>query len=408
MNCRFCGTLLRHEFIDLGNAPPSNSFLTPEQLTEPEIFYPLKLFVCDKCFLIQIHEYKKSKEIFSNEYPYYSSFSKSWLKHARNYMTMITERLQLTSKSLVIEIASNDGYLLQYFKEKSIPCLGIEPAGSTAAVARDKGIPVISEFFGARLAKQLADQDKKADLIIGNNVLAHVPDINDFVAGLKMVLKKEGVITLEFPHLMRLVEEKQFDTIYHEHYSYLSFYTVKQIFRENRLTLFDVEELSTHGGSLRIYARHAEKDNKPVADSVRILLDAEKTRGIKNIEFYQHFQSQADTVKYELLLFLITQKRSGKKVIAYGAAAKGNTLLNYCGVREDLISFVVDASPYKQGKFLPGSHIPVVSELLIRETQPDFILILPWNIKDEVMKQLEYVGTWGARFIVPIPKLTVI
>jgi len=407
MKCRFCNHELKHEFIDLVNSPPSNSFLTQEELNQPEGFFPLKLFVCERCFLVQIDEYKKSDEIFSDKYIYFSSFSKSWLEHAESYVEMITRRLQLTYKSYVVEIASNDGYLLQYFREKNIPCLGIEPAKKTAEVARNKGIEVITEFFGVKLAEELAKQGRLADLLVGNNVLAHVPDINDFVKGLKMVLKKDGVVTLEFPHLLQLVKENQFDTIYHEHFSYLSFHTVQRIFAAHGLHLFDVEELSTHGGSLRIYAKHREDGSKYMTSNVADLLDREKAAGMTTLAYYQDFQGKANVVKYSLLSFLLEQKKCGKKVVAYGAAAKGNTLLNYCGVKKDLIEFVADASPYKRGTFLPGSHIPVVSEDLIRKTRPHFVLILPWNIKDEIMEQLQYIKEWHAKFVIPIPKLSV-
>jgi SAM-dependent methyltransferase len=398
---------LTHEFIDLVNAPPSNSFLSPEELNEPEIFYPLKLFVCEKCFLVQIDEYKKSEEIFSDKYAYFSSFSSSWLEHARRYVEMISARLGLTEQSLVVEIGSNDGYLLQYFKEKNIPCLGIEPAKNTAEVARGKGIEVVTKFFGADLAAQLAKQDKKANLLLGNNVLAHVPDINDFVKGLKILLRKDGVITLEFPHLMRLIEENQFDTIYHEHFSYLSFLTVNLIFNKHGLVLFDVEELNTHGGSLRIYARQEEDRSHEISPSVKFLLDKESSVGMNDLSYYSDFQEKADKIKYDLLSFLLEQKREGKKVIAYGAAAKGNTLLNYCGIKKDLMKFVVDASPYKQGKFLPGSQLPVVEEDRIRELRPEYVIILPWNIKDEIMEQLSYIRDWGGKFVVSVPAVLI-
>ena len=407
MKCRFCNNPLTHEFIDLVNAPPSNSFLTKEQLNEPEVFYPLKLFVCDKCFLVQIDEYKKLDDIFNQDYAYFSSFSTSWLDHAKKYVDMIANRLGLSATSHVMEIASNDGYLLQYFKEKQIPCLGIEPSANTAQAAREKGVETLEEFFRADLAEKLSQKGKKADLIIGNNVLAHVPDINDFVKGLKIALKSGGVITMEFPHLMRLIEENQFDTIYHEHFSYLSFHTVGCIFAKHGLVLFDVEELITHGGSLRIYARHDEDESKSVTPNVADLLEKEAARGMQKLDYYLDFQQKADKVKYELLSFLIEQKRQGKKVVAYGAAAKGNTLLNYCGVKKDLIEFVVDVSPYKQGKFLPGSHIPVVAEKEIKITKPDYVLILPWNIKDEIMNQLNYIRNWGGKFVVAVPKLKV-
>jgi SAM-dependent methyltransferase len=408
MKCRFCQHKLTHEFIDLVNSPPSNSFLTKEQLNEPEVFYPLKLYVCDKCFLVQIDEYKKSDDIFNKEYAYFSSYSTSWLEHAKNYVDMITNRLRLDAESHVMEIASNDGYLLQYFMEKQIPCLGIEPSANTAQAAREKGVDTLEEFFGGKLAERLAQKGKKADLIIGNNVLAHVPDINDFVKGLKIALNPGGVVNMEFPHLMRLIEENQFDTIYHEHFSYFSFHTVRKVFAKHGLVLFDVEELATHGGSLRIYARHHEDESKPVMPNVAELLDKEAARGMLRLNYYLNFQQKADKVKHALLVFLLEQKKAGKKVAAYGAAAKGNTLLNYCGVKKDLIEFVVDASPHKQDKFLPGSHIPVVAEEEIKKTKPDYVLILPWNIKEEIMAQLDYIRAWEGKFVVPIPYVSVI
>jgi SAM-dependent methyltransferase len=381
--------------------------LSLDELSKPESYYPLKLFVCEKCFLVQIDEFKKSVEIFSDRYVYFSSFSTSWLEHARSYVEMIVARLGLNSRSLVVEIGSNDGYLLQYIKEKNIPCLGIEPAKSTAKVARGKGIEVISEFFGVILAEELALRGQKADLMVGNNVLAHVPDINDFVKGLKIALKSDGAITLEFPHLMRLIAENQFDTIYHEHFSYLSFYTVDRIFSEHGLTLFDVEELSTHGGSLRVYLKHQDDKSKEISPTVAALHEKETAGGMRELSHYQDFQEKANRIKYDLLSFLLTQKRQGKKVIAYGAAAKGNTLLNYCGIKDDLIEFVVDASPYKQGKFLPGSHIPVVHETEIERSQPEFVLVLPWNIKDEIEQQLSYIRNWDGKFVTAIPELNV-
>jgi cyclopropane fatty-acyl-phospholipid synthase-like methyltransferase len=408
VKCRFCQNELTHEFIDLVNAPPSNSFLSLEELNEPEVFYPLKLFVCEKCFLVQIDEYKNSEEIFSDKYAYFSSFSSTWLEHARQYVEMITPRLGLNKEAFVVEIGSNDGYLLQYFKEKNIQCLGIEPAKSTADAARDKGIEVITEFFDIKLAERLVKEGRKVDLIVGNNVLAHVPDINNFVDGLKILLEKNGVITLEFPHLMCLVEENQFDTIYHEHFSYLSFHTITRIFSEHGLVLFDVEELPTHGGSLRIYAGHHEDRSKELSANVKALHEKESAAGMGDLSYYLGFQDKADKVKYELLSFLLAQKREGKKVVAYGAAAKGNTLLNYCGIKKDLIQFVVDASPHKQGNFLPGSHIPVVDEGEIRKVKPDFVLILPWNIQAEIIQQLKYIREWGGNFLLPIPEPTVV
>jgi len=407
MNCRFCNNPLTHEFIDLVNAPPSNSFLTQEQLTEPEIFYPLRLFVCDQCFLVQIDEYKKSDEIFNQDYAYFSSYSKTWLDHANRYVEMIIDRFGYDGRSQIMEIASNDGYLLQYFQAKQIPVLGIEPASKVAKAAREKGIDTIIDFFGLKLAKQLVAQNRKADLIIGNNVLAHVPNINDFVKGLKIALNPGGVITMEFPHLMHLIEGNQFDTIYHEHFSYLSFHTVRRIFAKHGLILFDVEELPTHGGSLRIYAGHDDDESKPVTSNVADMMEKESAAGMLGLNYYLNFQKKADQVKYGLVSFLLEQKKRGKKVAAYGAAAKGNTLLNYCGIKKDLVEFVVDASPYKHGKFSPGSHIPVVKEHEITRFKPDYVLILPWNIKDEITQQLSYIRKWEGKFVVPIPRIRI-
>lgn len=408
MNCRFCGLEIKFEVMDLINSPPSNSFLTKEELDEPEPFFPLKIYVCNKCFLVQVDEYKKSNEIFNEKYAYYSSFSKTWLNHAKNYVGMIKNRFNLNERSLVIEIASNDGYLLQYFKEIGIPCLGVEPASNTATVAKQKGIEVIEDYFGVRLAQDLTAQNKKADLLVGNNVLAHVPNINDFVSGLKIVLKESGVITMEFPHLMQLIENNQFDTIYHEHFSYFSFLTVKKIFESHGLDLFDVEELPTHGGSLRIYAKHKGDNSKKLSERVNNLINIELSKKINKLEFYKNFQNEANKIKYDFLQFLVNNKLNGKKIIAYGAAAKGNTLLNYCGVKNDLIEFVVDASPHKQNKYLPGSHIPIVNEIEIKKLKPDFIIILPWNIKEEIMNQLNYAKEWGCKFVIPIPKVRIV
>ena len=408
MDCRFCKTPLQHVFIDLVNSPASNSYLTFQQLNEPETFYPLKVFTCHKCFLVQVDEYKKSDAIFDHDYAYFSSFSTSWLAHAKRYVETMVERFGLNSDSQVIEIASNDGYLLQYFVERTIPVLGIEPTANTAAVAIEKGIPSITRFFGVALANELVEQGTQADLLLGNNVLAHVPDIVDFVAGMKLVLKPTGVITVEFPHLLQLVENNQFDTIYHEHFSYLSFHTVSQIFESQGLIMFDVEELPTHGGSLRIYAKHQQDKTKAVSPNVAALLKKEVDTGLTRLDYYDGFPQKAFQVKVNLLDFLIAQKRSGKTVAAYGAAAKGNTLLNYCGVKNDLIDFVVDANPAKQNKFLPASHIPVVQEQVLREKQPDFVLILPWNLTDEITQQLAYIRDWGGQFVVPIPSVRVL
>jgi hypothetical protein len=407
MLCRFCRTPLHHEFIDLVNAPASNSFLSKEQLNEPEVFYPLKVFVCDSCFLVQVDEYKKSDAIFDSNYVYFSSYSTSWLAHAKQYTEMAAQRFGLTQKSLAVELASNDGYLLQYFVQRGVPVLGIEPTQNTAAVAREKGIETITEFFGTALARQLVEKGIKADLLLGNNVLAHVPDICDFVAGMTILLAPGGVITMEFPHLLQLVENNQFDTIYHEHFSYLSFYTVEKIFGCQGLTLFDVEEIPTHGGSLRIFARHTENSGLLVSDRVQKLREKEKDKGVNNLNYYKGFQLRALKVKLDSLEFLINAKKEGKVVTAYGAAAKGNTLLNYCGIKADLISFVADANPSKQNKFLPASHIPVVSESGIREIRPDYVIILPWNIKEEITRQLGYIREWEGKFVVFIPGLEI-
>lgn len=408
MQCRFCKTALTNVFIDLVNSPASNSFLTKEQLSEPETYFPLKVYTCHKCFLVQVDEYKKSDAIFDSNYVYFSSFSTSWLQHARKYTEMMTDRFGCNKNSLVIEVASNDGYLLQYFKEKEIPVLGIEPTANTAAAASEKGIDSVIDFFGVRLAKKLVSKNIKADLLLGNNVLAHVPDILDFVGGMKIILKEEGVITMEFPHLMQLVDNNQFDTIYHEHFSYLSFYTVKQIFESQGLVIFDVEELSTHGGSLRIFAKHIEDDGKGISKNVANLLEKESGKGLTGLTYYDHFQQKAFKIKLDITSFLIEQKRAGKKVAAYGAAAKGNTMLNYCGIKNDLIDFVVDANPNKQNKFLPGSHIAVVNELYLKAEKPDFVIIFPWNIKDEIIHQLSYIRDWGGKFVTAVPDLQIV
>jgi hypothetical protein len=408
MNCRFCKNELHDVFIDLINSPASNSFLSKEELNEPETFYPLKVYTCSKCFLVQVDEYKKSDAIFDSNYVYFSSYSKSWLAHAKKYTELMIERFKFDENSRVIEIASNDGYLLQYFKEKSVPVLGIEPTANTAQVSIEKGIENVVDFFGVRLATKLAAENKKADLLLGNNVLAHVPDIVDFVGGMKIILKDTGVITMEFPHLMQLVDNNQFDTIYHEHFSYLSFYTVKQIFESQGLEMFDVEEVPTHGGSLRIYAKHKEDGSKTVSDNVTNLLKKETDKGLATLAYYYNFQQKALKVKLDLTDFLIHQKRIGKKAAAYGAAAKGNTLLNYCGIKCDLVDFVVDANPHKQNKFLPASHIPVVNEQYLKDAKPDFVIILPWNLKDEITAQLNYISEWGGQFVIPIPELTIL
>ncbi|WP_419786132.1 methyltransferase domain-containing protein [Pseudodesulfovibrio sp.] len=405
MICRHCHTPLDHVFIDLGSQPPSNSFLSKPQLDEPEATYPLKIYTCPECFLVQVDEYKKSSEIFSEEYVYFSSYSTSWLEHARKYTDMAADRFGLGSESLVVEIASNDGYLLQYMKEKGIPCYGVEPSLATAEAAAQKGIESVTEFFGQTLAERLIGERGPVDLLIGNNVLAHVPDINDFVKGIAAILKKTGVATLEFPHLMRLVAENQFDTIYHEHFSYLSLNTVQRIFAKAGLRVFDVEELSTHGGSLRVFAC-PEAGDRPVSQRVTELLGREMELGMRRMSYYDCFQDAADRVRDDLLAFLKEQKKAGKSLAAYGAAAKGNTLLNYCGVSTDLIDFCVDASPHKQGLFMPGSHIPVLAPETLRERKPDYVMILPWNLTTEVVRGHGYIKDWGGIFFAAIPRLT--
>jgi len=408
MKCRHCGTHLTDVFLDLGFAPPSNAYLSEGALRAPEAYFPLKLFACNQCGLVQTEDYARADELFNGDYAYFSSVSQSWLAHARRYAEMITARLQLDANSLVIEVASNDGYLLRNFVSAGIPCVGIEPTDSTAQAAEQLGIPVLREFFGAELGRRLAAEDKRADLIAGNNVYAHVPDINDFTAGLKAALKPGGTITLEFPHLMRLIEQVQFDTVYHEHFSYLSLATVATVFRAAGLRVYDVEELPTHGGSLRVYGCHAEDTRGDSGHPARILA-AEASRGLSQFggETYRAFQARADAVKDGLLSFLLEQKRLGLKVAAYGAAAKGNTLLNYAGVKPDLLPYVCDAAPSKQGKYLPGSHIPIVSPHALVESRPDIVLILPWNIADEVTSQLAYIREWGGKFAVAVPAINV-
>ncbi|MBK6700302.1 MAG: methyltransferase domain-containing protein [Saprospiraceae bacterium] len=407
MNCRSCNTKVNHQILDLGFSPPSNSFLTLEQLSQPEIYFPLRMMFCEHCFLVQIDEFAKHEDIFNHEYHYFSSYSNSWLKHAKDYTEMMIQRFNLNGQHQVIEIASNDGYLLQYFKKKNIPVLGIEPTSNTAQISQNKGIETLVEFFGFKLAKDLVDKNIKADVLLGNNVLAHVPDINDFVSGMKLLLKKDGVITMEFPHLLQLVKNIQFDTIYHEHYSYLSCIAVQELFHRHDLELFDVEELDTHGGSLRIFVKHISDQTKKVSSFVTYILEKEQTYGLNNLKFYNNFQNKVDVVKNNFLDFLLKAAKEQKKVVAYGAAAKGNTFLNYCGVRKDLIQFIIDASPYKQNKFIPGAHIPVYSETLLKETKPDFILILPWNLKSEISTQLSYVGDWDCKFVVAVPELVI-
>ena len=404
--CRFCSTPLRHNFVDLGMSPLCESYLSADQLNQMEPFYPLHVYVCENCYLVQLEEYVSPEEIFS-EYAYFSSYADSWLQHVANYTDKMVDRFQLDEGSLVIEVASNDGYLLQYFVEKHIPVLGIEPAKNIAETAVKKGIPTLTEFFGKDLATQLAGENKQADLIAANNVLAQVPDLNDFVAGLKILLKPEGIITVEFPHLTRLVEENQFDTIYHEHFSYFSFTTAERIFAAHGMTLFDVELLPTHGGSLRIYARHVEDTSKSISDGVDKLKYQEQSVGITDMAYYRSFEEQVKETKRKILEFLIHTRQEGKTVVGYGAPGKGNTLLNYCGIRTDFLDYTVDRNPYKQGKYLPGTHIPIFGPERISETRPDFVLILPWNFKDEIMQQMDFIRDWGGQFVVPIPEVKI-
>lgn len=408
MKCRHCDAELTISFIDLGSAPPSNAYLTAQTLCMPEKWFPLRVLVCTECWLVQTEDFAGTAELFDADYAYFSSFSSTWLAHAEHYVADMTDRFGLNKASYIIEIAANDGYLLQYVAQRGIPCLGVEPTASTAAAARGKGITVIEDFFGVRLARELAAQGKQADLAVANNVLAHVPDINDFVAGFAVLLKPEGVATFEFPHLMRLVEENQFDTIYHEHFSYLFLHVVKRICEHNGLSVFDVEELSTHGGSIRVFAQRKDKGPHATSSHITELLQREAAAGMMAVGYYAGFQSKADKVKNDLLTFLIEVRRAGKKVAAYGAAAKGNTLLNYAGVRPDLLPFVSDRSPAKQGKFLPGSRIPIVTEQRIREDRPDYVIILPWNLLDEVVTQLSYIRKWGGRFVTAVPKLEIV
>ncbi len=407
MKCRHCNAELNLPLIDLGSAPPSNAYLTEQTMRMPEKWFPLRVLVCTECWLVQTEDYAGAEELFSADYAYFSSFSSSWLQHAHNYATEMAGRFSLNSSSCVIEVAANDGYLLQYFKANNIPCLGIEPTASTAAAARSKGIEVIEDFFGTRLAESIVSQGRQADLTAANNVLAHVPDINDFVSGFALLLKPAGVATFEFPHLLQLVKENQFDTIYHEHFSYLSLTAVNKIFAKNGLNIFDVEELPTHGGSLRVFAQRLDTGNRPVSARVKDILSGEADAGMETREFYTGFQQKADKVKDDFISFLINAKHSGKRVAAYGAAAKGNTLINYAGIRPDLISCVVDRNPAKQGKHLPGSRIPIVDESYIHSEKPDYVVILPWNLRSEVMVQLAYISEWEGRFVTAVPSLQV-
>jgi SAM-dependent methyltransferase len=393
--------------VDLGTSPLANSYLSKEDLNRMEPFYPLHVYVCSKCFLVQLPESESPEAIFG-EYAYFSSYSDSWLKHARDYTEMMIQRFKFHSKSHVIELASNDGYLLQYFQKRGVPVLGIEPAKNVAKVAQEAGIPTLIKFFDQTLAKELESEGKKADLIIGNNVLAHVPNLNNFVQGMKTLLKSQGVITMEFPHLMRLIEENQFDTIYHEHFSYFSFSTVTEVFARQGLRIFDVDELPTHGGSPRIYARHENDASKPIDPKVGELKRREEGKGYKDLVFYQSFGEKVKGTKRNLLEFLIHAKREGKSIVGYGAPAKGNTLLNYCGIGTDFVDYTVDRSPHKQDHFLPGTRIPIFHPDKIRETRPNFLFILPWNLKEEIMGQMAHVREWGGKFVVPIPEVKVL
>ncbi len=406
--CRFCSNELKYSVVDLGMSPLCQKHVKPENANDLEKFYPLHAYVCHHCWLVQLEEFASSEEIFAGDYAYFSSFSDSWLKHARHYANAMINRFGFDNNNLVVEIASNDGYLLQWFVEKNIPVLGIEPAANVAEAAKEKEVRTEVLFFGKATARKLSDQYGKADLLIGNNVLAHVPDINDFVGGMKIMLGEKGVITMEFPHLQRLMEQNQFDTIYHEHFSYLSFVAANRIFAHHGLTLFDVEELPSHGGSLRIFGRHSEDLSKPVKETVSKLLYRERKLGFESLEYYGAFEEKVKETKRKLLEFLIQAKREGKTVVGYGAPGKGNTLLNYCGIRTDFLDYTVDRSPHKQGNFLPGTHIPIYHPDKIKATHPDYVLILPWNLKKEITGQLAYVAEWGGKFVIPIPEVAVL
>ncbi len=407
-SCRFCNSKLKRTFVDLGMSPLCESFLSHDKLNQMEPFYPLHAYVCDSCFLVQLEQYVSPEEIFT-EYAYFSSYSDSWLEHAKNYAEMAVKRFDLNGQSKVVEIASNDGYLLQYFVQEGIPVLGVEPAANVAAVAeKERDVPTVVKFFGRQTAHELVGAHGDADLIIGNNVLAQVPDLNDFVEGLKILLSPGGVITMEFPHLMRLMNENQFDTIYHEHFSYFSFYSTEKIFASHGLTLFDVEELPTHGGSLRIYACHAEDTTKLLCARAAQLLERELRDGVNCLEAYSSFTEKVKETKRTILEFLVDAKRAGKSIVGYGAPGKGNTLLNYCGIRGDFIDYTVDRNPYKHGRYTPGTHIPILAPEAIKETRPNYVFILPWNLKDEIISQLAYVREWGCQFVVPIPEVKIL
>jgi len=407
VNCRHCRNALSLEFVDLGTAPPSNAYLTAERLAGPETYLPLKVLVCEHCWLVQTADFASRESLFDEDYGYFSSMSATWTAHADAYVAAMVDRFDLGPHSHVVEVAANDGYLLQYVAMRGIPCLGIEPTASTAAAARAKGIAIIEEFFGRALAERLVAEHGHAHLTAANNVLAHVPDINDFVGGFTVLLAEQGVATFEFPSLLRLIEDRQFDTIYHEHFSYLSLTVVEHIFKANGLTVFDVESLSTHGGSLRVYAERADVASRPTSERLRVMRESEAAAGVTDRALYTGFQAEAEAVKNDVLRFLLDAKRSGRTVAAYGAAAKGNTLLNFAGVRQDLLPFVVDRSPGKQGKFLPGSRIPIVAADQIAAARPDYVLILPWNLREEIMGQLSYIRGWGGQFVVAVPRLEI-
>jgi len=407
IKCRFCKSPLQHSFADLGMSPLANSYLGTAGLRKMEPFYPLHIFVCENCYLVQLPEFSSPEEIFS-DYAYFSSYSDSWLEHCRTYVEHMIGRFSVDSSSMVVEIGSNDGYLLQYFKERGVPVLGVEPARNVAQVAETAGIPTVVRFFSVETARELVEDGKKADVVLGNNVLAHVPALNNFVQAMKILLKPKGVITMEFPHLMRLMAENQFDTIYHEHFSYFSLITVDEVFAKHGLALFDVEELSTHGGSLRIYARHIEDTSKSIGHSVSALKAKEEAAGFAQLQHYLSFHEKIEEIKRKILTLLISLKEEGKSIVGYGAPAKGNTLLNYCGIRSDFLDYTVDRNPHKQGHFLPGSHIPIYSPDKIMETKPDYLLILPWNLKQEIMEQMYFVRDWGCKFLLLIPQVEVI
>lgn len=407
MKCRHCGSELELPLVDLGSAPPSNAYLTEQKLKAPEKWFPLRVLVCERCWLVQTEDFAQAHELFDAEYAYFSGFSSSWLAHAERYVVDMAARFNLNASHHVVEAAANDGYLLQYVKARGIPCTGIEPTASTAAAARAKGIPIVEDFFGVRLAEALIVQGKQADLTAANNVLAHVPDINDFVSGFARLLTPQGVATFEFPHLLKLVTENQFDTIYHEHFSYLSLTAVNRIFASNGLSVFDVEEHPTHGGSLRVFAQRSDTGRHPCSEKVNEVLQREAQAGMSTAGYYADFQAKTDKVKNDFLVFLLDARRQGKTVVAYGAAAKGNTLMNYAGVRRDLISYVVDRNPAKQEKFMPGSRIPIVNESRLQDSKPDYVIILPWNLRSEVMQQLDYIRAWGGQFVTAVPELRI-